>query len=387
MYFFPSASYAHCMNTRTLIFVGCLNRAVPHFAAAHGRGIVTYSFDEAAGKLEFLAETTDVANPTFLAVVESRGLLYATSELFGEPEGLVSAYRIDRGSGVLAFINRQPTRGSLAAHCNVDRQGTTVFVANYGHETAEETPRRQVASFSVLDDGGLSLASSEFVHSGSGPKVDRQSVPHAHCVVPSLDNRFAIVTDLGTDELVTYRINADHGRLEPSGVPALRLKPGAGPRHFVFHPNGVSAYVVNELDSTLCHLAYSPISGELRLLDTIDALPANASAGQPADLHIAADGRFLYASVRGEDAIGIYRLEEATGKIVSASVRPAGGNTPRNFALSPSGQFMVVALQDSDRLMVYRIDPSTGEPAEQVDTVAIGTPMCVKVVRFSPASE
>ncbi|MGF7137444.1 6-phosphogluconolactonase [Paraburkholderia sp. EB58] len=382
MVLFSCTPYADPMKTRTLVFVGCLNRTVPHFAAANGRGIVTYGFDEATGRLEFLAETTDIANPTFLAVVEQRGLLYATSEIFGEPEGAVSAYRVDPMSGALVLINRQPTRGSLTAYCNVDRQAGTAFVANYGHETAAETPRLQIASFSVLDNGGLSLASSEFAHTGSGPKADRQSVPHAHCVVPSADNRFAVATDLGTDELVTYRINVDSRRLESSGVPATRMNPGAGPRHFVFHPNGVTAYVVNELDSTVCRLAYAPGDGTLRLLETVDALPENPGSGQPADLQIAADGRFLYASIRGADAIGIYRLEEGTGRIVSASVRGAGGKTPRSFALSPAGRFLLVALQDSDRLAVYRLDPATGEPAEQVGLVAVGTPMCVKAARF-----
>jgi 6-phosphogluconolactonase len=385
MVLFPCTPYADLMNMRTLVFVGCLNRAVPHFAAANGRGIVTYSFDEATGRLECLAETADIANPTFLAVVEQRGLLYATSEIFGEREGAVSAYRVDPKSGALALINRQPTRGSLTAYCNVDRQAGTVLVANYGHETAVETPRQQIASFSVLDNGGLSLTSSEFAHTGSGPKADRQSVPHAHCVVPSPDNRFAVATDLGTDELVTYRINVDSRRLESSGVPALRMKAGAGPRHFVFHPNGVTAYVVNELDSTLCRLAYAPGDGTLGLLETVDTLPEKPGAGQPADLQIAADGRFLYASIRGADVIGIYRLEEGTGKIVSASVRGAGGKTPRSFALSPAGRFLLVALQDSDRLAVYRIDPTTGEAAEQVDLVAVGTPMCVKAACFDMA--
>ena len=370
------------MNPRTLVFLGCLNRRVPHFPTANGRGIVVYRFDEAAGRLSLLAETTEIPNPTYLAVVASRGLLYATSEVFGEPEGLVSAYRIDLESGALALINRQPTRGSLTAHCNVDRQGTTVFVANYAHETSGEVPGRQVASFAVLESGDLGAASSEFSHAGSGPKLDRQSVPHAHCVVPSPDNRFAIVTDLGTDELISYRIDADHGRLEVAGTPALRLQAGAGPRHFVFHPDGVTAYVVNELDSTVCRLGYAPMTGALRLLETVDALPGNPGAGQPADLQISPDGRFLYASIRGYDVIGIYKLDEATGKIVSMSVRSAGGKTPRSFALSPSGRFMLVGLQDSDRLAVFRIDPSTGEPAEEVDTVDVGTPMCVKPVRF-----
>lgn len=373
------------MKSRTLVFVGCLNRPVPHFAAANGRGIVTCCLDEAIGKLAWLAETTDIVNPSYLAVVARRGLLYATSEVFGEPEGKVSAFGVEPDTGTLRLINRQSTRGSLTAYCNVDREASMVFVANYGHETAEETPRQQAVSFAVLDDGSLTPASSAFVHAGNGSRPDRQSVSHAHCAVPSPDNRFAIVTDLGTDELVTYRINAGQGRLEPSGVPRLHLKAGAGPRHFVFHPDGVTAYVVNELDSTVCRLAYSPDRGALRVLDTVDALPGRAGEGQPADLQIDADGRFLYASVRGVDSIVVYRLEQGTGKIESASVCGAGGKTPRSFALSPSGRFMLVALQDSDAVIVLRIDPVTGAPAEQVDRMTVGTPMCVKAVAFAAA--
>lgn len=370
------------MKTSTLVFVGCLNRSVPHFASANGRGIAAYAFDEATGKLTLLAEVTDVANPTYLATIASRGLLYATSETFGDAEGQISAYRIDRATGALALINRQPTRGSLTAYCNVDRQSACVFVANYGHETPAEIPGRQVVSFAVLGNGGVGPASSEFSHSGSGPRLDRQGLPHAHCIVPSPDNRFAIVTDLGTDELMTYRIDVANGRLEGLSAAPLRMRAGAGPRHVVFHPNGLIAYVVNELDSTVCSLAYSPGDGTLRVLDTVSASPEPTKASQPADLHVAQSGRFLYASIRGDDSMVTYALEGRTGAIVSISARPAGGRTPRSFALSPCGEYMLVALQDSDRLIVFRIDPSTGEPAEQVDEIVIGTPMCVKAVRF-----
>ena len=34
------------------------------------------------------------------------------------------------------------------------------------------------------------------------------------------------------------------------------MKPGSGPRHFVFHPNGKLAFVINELASTVTSLAY-----------------------------------------------------------------------------------------------------------------------------------
>ena len=371
------------MTARTLVFLGCLNQAVPHFATANGKGISVFAFDEMTGALTWLTDTVDVPNPTYLAVLPERGMLYATSEVFGWREGLISAYRIDPASGALILVgNRQSTHGSLSAHCNTDRLGTCAFVANYSHETPGEEPGRHVVSFSITADGSLTLATSEFVHHGAGPLVDRQAVPHPHCVVPGPDNRFAIVPDLGGDQLVTYRIDAINRRLAQTDGGPLRMPPGSGPRHLVFHPDGKSAYVINELSNTVCRLAYESDSGTLRLLQSVDGPPQNAAPSYPADLFASADGRFLYATFRGVNSIGTYALDEEDGTILSAALWDSGGKTPRSFTLSPSGKFMLVANQDSDTLVVLRLDPDSGQPVEQVDIVSVGTPMCVKAARF-----
>jgi 6-phosphogluconolactonase len=378
---FPGA-FAPTMPARTLVFAGCLNQAVPHFATANGRGIAVYDFDDSTGTLTPLAETRDIVNPTYLAVLPGRKLLYATSEVFGEPEGRVSAYRLDTASGALTRINSQPTRGSLTAYCNTDLRAACVFVANYAHETAEELPGRHVASFAILADGALSPVVSEFAHSGSGPRSDRQSVPHGHCVVPSPDNRHAIATDLGTDELITYRLDATRGSLAECDHPSLKMPAGAGPRHFVFHPNGLAAYVVNELDSTISRLAYLPETGTPSMIETVRGLPEDDPSCAPADLHIAADGRFLYASFRGSDCIATYTLDPA-GRIIATALQRTGGKSPRSFTLSPSGAHLLVANQDSDLLECFRLDPVSGCPSTRTDSVSVGTPMCVKAAVFA----
>ena len=370
------------MPTTTLVFIGCINRAVPHFASANGRGIATFRFDDTTGKLTPLAETADVLNPSYLAILPQRRLLFATSEVFGWLEGQVSAYRVDTATGALALLNRQATRGSLSAHCNTDRDGRSVLVANYGHEVANETPGQHVASFAILDSGMISPALSTFSHRGSGPDQARQSVPHGHCVVPSPDNRFAILTDLGTDEVVTYRLDAPAGCLSRVNGSPVKLPPGSGPRHFVFHPDGVTAYVINELNPTIGRFAYSTEDGALRLLDVVRALPDNAVPSHSAALQIAADGRFLYASFRGDDSIACYPLDPVDGRVLSPTVRSSGGKTPRSFTLSPSGKFLLVANQDSDSVVTFRIDPITGQLGEQVDSVTVGTPMCVQAISF-----
>jgi len=372
------------MTATTLVFVGCLNRAVPHFAAANGKGISVFAFDETTGALSWLANTVDAPNPTYLAVLAERGMLYATSEVFGWREGLISAYGIDKASGSLTLVgSRQTTRGSLSAHCNTDHQGTCAFVANYSHETPGEVPGQHVVSFSIMADGSLTPAISEFAHRDAGPRADRQAVPHAHCVVPSPDNRFVVVPDLGGDQLVTYRLDATRGRLAQMDIAPLRMAPGSGPRHLVFHPDGATAYVINELSNTLCRLAYASGTGMLQLLQSVDGLPPNAAPSFAADLCVSASGRFLYATSRGDNSVVTYALDEKDGTILTGDRQDSGGRTPRSFTLSSSGKFMLVANQDSDVLVSLRLDPDSGKPLEQVDVVSVGTPMCVKAARFA----
>jgi 6-phosphogluconolactonase len=368
-------------RNEALVFVGSLNRAVPHFGQANGRGITTLALDETSGKLRHLAEFGDVDNPTYLAVAPDRARLYATSELYGVTEGSVTAFAYDNTSGALTPVGeRQSTRGSLSAHCSTDRDGRYVFVANYAHETPDELPGRHVLAYAIQGDGSLSAAVSEAAHRGAGPRADRQGAPHVHCIVASPDNRFALVTDLGTDTVSSYRIDPAGGGLLPPDIAPLRLAPSSGPRHLAFAPSHDSVYVVNELDNTLCHLHYARDTGALTLQQTIEGLPEDSPPSYAADLAISNDGRFLYASFRGADGIGVYALANDGAIGACVGLFPSGGRTPRSFTLSPSNRFLLAANQDSDSLVVWRRDAASGALLDQADEIAIGTPMCVKVI-------
>ncbi len=371
------------MPHKTLLLAGCLNTPVPHFATSDGRGIAVYSFDETSGKLSFQSEFTDVRNPTYLALIPEKHLLCATSELFGETEGTVNSYRIDAERGTLSPLNRQSTRGSLSAHCNSDHGGRCVVVSNYAHETPGELPGRHVVSYAIDDNGFIGESASEFVHEGSGPDSARQGVPHAHCSVPSRDDHYMLVSDLGTDSMLTYRMHASTGRLE-GPVSSLQMPPGSGPRHFVFHPDGRTVYVANELSATVSRLAFNKATGALTMMETTPGLAGqDAALTPPADVHVAPDGRFLYVSFRGADCIAAYALDPHDGAIGSCTVCAIDGIRPRSFALSPDGRYLIVAHQDSGSIATFRLDLQSGALAEQVDSVDIGTPMCVKIARFA----
>lgn len=368
------------MSRKTLAFVGCLNRGTPYFQGARGRGIATFEFDDETGTLTPLAEKEGVDNPTYLTIDAVRGWLYATSEVGGWNEGVVTAYRIDRETGALTYLNKQPTLGSIAAHCAIDHSGKNLLVADYTMGQPDDLPGQQVAVFPLRADGSLAPASDSHAHKGSGPNAARQEGPHAHCAVPSPDNRFVFVADLGIDRIVRYRLDPAAGRLATDG--SVPTAAGAGPRHFVFHPNGRFAFVINELDSTLTSFAYGAEEGSLAPIDTVPALPAGYDGDSHcADIHMSVDGHFLYASNRGHDSIVIHAVDQATGRMTLVGHTPTDGRTPRNFAISPSGRFLLAANQNGDNLVVFRIDAHAGTLAKVGET-RIGTPMCVKLGVF-----
>ena len=186
------------------------------------------------------------------------------------------------------------------------------------------------------------------------------------------------MTDLGIDQIVSYRLDAENGKLVRSGECAL--PPGSGPRHFVFHPSGRFAYVINELSSTLGALAYNRSSGALELLQLVPALPEghDIHSSHCADIQVHPSGRFLYGSNRGHDSIVIYAIDEQSGRLTYVGHQPTGGKTPRNFAIDPSGAFLLAANQDSDNIVTFRVDAHTGKLSPTGFVAQCPTPVCLK---------
>jgi 6-phosphogluconolactonase len=365
------------MSTDCLVFVGSLNREAPYFQGARGVGLGVYSFDEPTLEIRKLAETDDVDNPTFLSVTPDGSRIYANSEVFAWREGTVSAYRFDRGSGTLTYLNKQPSLGSITAHNTITRDGAKLLVANYG--MGEGGPDRAVVVYGFEKDGALTPPLASVSHKGSGPNAARQERSHAHSVTETIAGGTAIVADLGIDRLVSYRIRHD-GKL--TKVTESALTPGAGPRHLALHPNGRFVFVMNELDSTVVSMALDEASGKLSIIDAKPAVPAEArDSNHCADIQISPDGRFVYGSNRGHDSVVITAVDQQTGELSLVGYVPCGGATPRNLALTPSGSHLFSANQNADRISILARDAASGMLTGTGRAIQIGTPMCVRIVR------
>jgi len=367
------------MAAETLVYVGTYTEPIRFGTGkvlqGKGEGIYVFRLDQDSGALEPIGRTTGVANPSYLAFDATQRLLYAVNELKSyqdRPSGTVSAFAVDPTTGALTFLNRQPTHGTDPCHVVVDRQGRHVFVANFMSGSVCVLP--------VRDDGSLDAACDFVQHLGAGIDPTRQNGPHAHSVTLDNANRCAFVPDLGLDKLLIYRFDAKRGMLEPNGVPWIKMKPGAGPRHVALYPGGRLAYLINELNSTVAVLACDRKTGAFQELQVVSTLPegfGDESTG--ADIQVAPSGRFVYSSNRGHDSIAIHRIDPRTGRLTYVDHAGTQGRTPRSFCLDPTGTFAFIANQDSDTIVTLRSDAHTGRLQPTGHVACVPTPVCVKI--------
>jgi 6-phosphogluconolactonase len=341
------------------------------------KGIYVWRFDAAAGKFTPLGLAAESANPSFLAAHPNGRFLYAVNEISHfqrmSSTGSVSAFAIDPATGKLRLLNQQPSLGDGPCHLALDSQGKCVIVANYNNGS--------VASYTLANDGLLNQSAAFFQHKGTGATRHRQDGPHAHCVAVSPDSRFALVADLGLDEVLMYRLNAATGSLEVSEPRFVKVAPGAGPRHLAFHPNGRLLYLINEMQSSIITFAYDPQAGTLRELQTVSTLPNDYKGeNDGAEIQVHPSGKFVYGSNRGHDSIAVFAVDPAAGTLKLVEHVATQGKTPRSFSIDPTGAYLIAANQASDNMVVFRIDQASGRLKPTGDVLNVRSPVCVTFV-------
>ena len=336
------------------------------------KGIYRSVLDLGTGKLSNPVLAAETRNPSFLEIHPEGKFLYAISESGGA--GSVSAYEIDKDTGNLKFLNQQPSSGAGPCHVSIDHTGKNVLVANYGSGSASVIP--------IKSNGRLGEPTGFVQHVGSSVNPRRQKEPHAHSINVSPDNRFAFVADLGIDKIMIYKLDTEKGTIEKNRPPFARVKPGAGPRHFAFHPNGKHAYVINELDYSVTAFAYKPASGTLTDIQTITTLPNGFEGSNScAEVRVHPNGKFLYGSNRGHDSIVVYQIDSAKGTLTFVEHETADIKTPRNFNIDPMGKFCLVANQGKNSVVVFQIDQETGALEPTGYKISVGRPVCVRFLR------
>lgn len=340
------------------------------YTAGRSEGIYVYKFNSVTGDVDPVS-MIKTPNPSYLAVSPNEKFVFAVHEIAqGGNGGEIASFSFNKNTGVLTFINQQLSGGDHPCYVSVDKTGKWVAAGNYTSGTLAVLPAN--------NEGYLGIATTVIRHSGYSVNSERQAGPHVHCTVFSGDNKYLFVSDLGIDKLMIYPFDAKKGKLDEAKSETVMTEAGAGPRHFTFHPNNKYAYLIEELSGSISAYRYS--KGKLELTQNISAQPPEYTGPVgSADIHVTPDGKFLYASNRGEsNTIGIFSIAKKTGMLTLIGHQSTLGKTPRNFNFDPSGNFLLVANQNSDEIVIFKRDKQTGLLTDSGKRIRVGSPVCIK---------
>src|SRR5712664_2051420 len=348
-------------SRRYLAYVGT------YTTKTESKGIYGFEFDAETGKLTPTGVAAETTDPSWVAVHPSGKYLYAANE--AGKASAVSAFAVDAKSAKLTLLNQVQALGEDPCYLSFDKTGKYLLVANYTSGT--------IAVFPILADGRLGEHTALVKDQGAtGPNKERQEAPHAHWIETSPDNRFALVADLGLDEVLVYKFDAASGTLTPNEPAFARLKAGSGPRHAVFYPNGNFVFAVNELSSMATSFAYDVKNGALKEIGTASTLPPGFSGrNDVAEAAVHPNGKFLYVSNRGNDSIAILSIDQGNRTLAPAGGIPTGGKEPRHFAIEPTGKYLLAENQFSNNIVVFKIDPGTGGLTATGQVVEVPSPV------------
>ncbi len=347
------------------------------------KGIYQSTFDTTKGQLTPPVLAAATVRPSFFAVTPpgpGRRSLYAVNAI-NDPAATVTTFTMDPATGSLKQAGQVSSGGAGPAYVSVDSTGHAAFVADYFGSS--------IASYRIQPDGTLSqpvdrLDFKDHKKFGAlGPVSARQEIPHPHCATVSPDDRFLLVCDLGTDHICVFYIHPETGQLSDPHL-FTNDRPGCGPRHLAFHPNGRWVYCINEIDSTIDRCLWTAT----RFSDTPQGLLVNANfsiktiapnfpaaKNTAAELVISPDGYFLYASNRGEDSLVVFAISGKDGNLTLVQRISCGGKTPRNFSLDPTAQWLICGNQDSANITVFGRDGVTGKLSGPTQTVPLDSPL------------
>ena len=344
---------------------GALARTFVYVSAATDGKINSYSMDEKAGTLTPVS-TFDAGKMVMpMTLNPDKKHLYAVVR--SQPYRVLTL-AIDPATGKL-------TQEAVAAlpdsmpYASTDPSGRLLFTSSYGGN--------KIAVLPIGADGRVTDGARQMILTGR----------NAHSIVSDPSGKYVFATNLGSDVVLQFVVNPETGMLEPNNPAQIATKPGFGPRHIIFSPDGKSVYVVTELTGHVIHYALDPAKGTLNEIESVASVPDDAGLfpgiappapppfnattpaaspaddGKPkvwaADIGITPNGKFLYTTERTTSKIALFHVADESGNLRYVT-NYATEKQPRGMRIDPSGRFLVASGEKSDKIAVYAIDQVNG---------------------------
>ena len=340
------------------------------YTSGASKGIYSFAFDSQSGAFQAL-DSIQSSNPSFLCLSPNNRFLYAVNEdadSLGRG-GYVSAYRVRSKKGSFKRLNQVSSGGNHPCYVSILPNGKSLYVANYSTGS--------IGVFSIQKNGQLDTLSQLISHIGKSINKNRQERAHVHATYLSADGNYLFAPDLGIDKLMLYKTDFSAAKIMANNPAYVAVRGGAGPRHVVMHPSQPYVYLTEELTGTLSVFSFK--DGAIKLLQTISTVAEDYKGSfGVADIHISDDGKFVYASNRGDaNNIVIYAVDNNTGLLNIIGFQSTLGIKPRNFSIDPSGNFLLVANQESDNIVIFKRDSITGLLTDTGKRILVPNPVCL----------
>ncbi len=90
------------------------------------------------------------------------------------------------------------------------------------------------------------------------------------------------------------------------------------------------------------------------------------------------NGKFLYASNRGDDTIAIFKIDSLSGKLTLVENTDVKGKTPRFIKISPDNKFLYSLNEESHHISIFSINAENGTLRFMNNENYLGSPVCLE---------
>ena len=349
----------------TLLFVGSFTDKKP------GEVINVYEFNNEAGEATLKFTLDSVTNTSFLKLSNNGKYLYSVMDSQMKHNGKIGVFAVDSINGKIELINTQDCGGLNPAHLEINKTGKLLVSSNYSDGS--------LSMFKINENGSLNPSSQVLRFKDSSVVKIRQESSHIHSSNFSPDNSFLFAHDLGADKIRAFSLVKTGQDSILQNEDNIELKPGSGPRHFKFHPNGKFGYSIAELSGKVTVFNYK--NGRFTFIDDYQSYKKQLDIYRAADIHISSDGKFLYASNRGpeEDSISIFSINSDSGTLNLIGNEPTNGSHPRNFIIDSSGNWLLVANQFTNNIVIFRRNIKTGTLSKLPNEIVVNNPSSLQM--------
>ncbi|MGQ7946983.1 lactonase family protein [Flavobacterium sp. WC2509] len=328
------------------------------------RGIYVYEFNTQKAQIRLKKSSDSISSPSYVSLSKDGKYMYAVNE--NGNESTVSSFSFDPVSGKPSSINKVDSKG--ADPCYLINDDSNVIVANYSGGN--------IAVFGKNADGSLTEAKQVVQHYGKGANPERQEKAHVHMVYFSPDKKYVLSTDLGTDKIYVYNYNPTATTDVLTLKDSVSVTAGSGPRHLKFSKNGKFVYLLQELDGSITSFSY--LDGKLsKVFETSILAKDFKGTFSAADIEISPNGKFLYASNRGEaNNISVFKILKK-GKLAFKGQTSTLGKGPRSFVIDPTGKFLLVGHQYTNNIVIFKIHKRKGTLTDSGKSFDLCSPVCL----------